>query len=464
MPLANTSSPPASGSAGPSIFISYRRVDSSDVTGRIYDQLVSRFGNDAVFKDVDSIPLGDEFREVIGTAVRRCKVVLVIIGEKWLEVKDDDGGLRLANPNDYVRIEIETGLEHAYKVIPVVVQNTRMPTEKDLPDNLKRLVARNGCMVRPDPDFHRDIDSLVAKLEIICRNAATAVMPVTSLAPLTSTPEPTLSQSAPAGVRSVTLIPRSMLFYWWPVWLTAFLMGSLSTLDDSTLVELPGGRSVTSPGEGQYLIKLQSDDKTATESLDWAVKNSQEVRGIFQISGGSRSRGVIFMTVLLLVILITNVRLRGWWSIAIVVVIEFLAITFALLDMWDNILRALGDLQPHASASAYFVFSLVILSAWLVTFLFVDRKTYAVITPTEVRIKDQIGGQEMVFETAGLTIAKERDDLFLHWILGMGSGNVILRTSGANGREIVLPNVLFAAHKMMLIEKMLRDRPVVFGG
>jgi len=45
------------------IFVSYRRQDSADVTGRIYDRLVQRFDKEQIFKDVDSIPLGVDFRE-----------------------------------------------------------------------------------------------------------------------------------------------------------------------------------------------------------------------------------------------------------------------------------------------------------------------------------------------------------------------------------------------------------------
>ena len=46
----------------PGIFISYRRSDNPDAVGRIYDRLVSEFGKAQVFKDVDSIPLGQDFR------------------------------------------------------------------------------------------------------------------------------------------------------------------------------------------------------------------------------------------------------------------------------------------------------------------------------------------------------------------------------------------------------------------
>jgi hypothetical protein len=101
------------------IFISYRRTDSADVTGRIFDHLMVRFARDDLFKDVDSIPLGIDFRKSISDAVQSCDVVLAVIGRNWLDSKDKQGNLRLSNPDDFVRIELEAGLE---RNIPVIRQ------------------------------------------------------------------------------------------------------------------------------------------------------------------------------------------------------------------------------------------------------------------------------------------------------------------------------------------------------
>ena len=89
------------------IFISYRREDSPDVTGRIYDRLVEHFGEKTIFKDVDSIPLGVNFKKYIDEEVGKCQVFLAVIGRDWLSVSDEEGKRRLTNRNDYVRLEIE---------------------------------------------------------------------------------------------------------------------------------------------------------------------------------------------------------------------------------------------------------------------------------------------------------------------------------------------------------------------
>ena len=147
------------------IFISYRRTDSADVTGRIYDRLITKFGRDAVFKDVDSIPLGLDFKEYLDNQVGECNVLLAIIGDRWLEASDSTGKKRLEDPNDFVRIEIESALQRDIPVIPLLVRDAKMPSEESLPSSLRKLVYRNGTPIRSDPDFHRDMDRLIKALE-----------------------------------------------------------------------------------------------------------------------------------------------------------------------------------------------------------------------------------------------------------------------------------------------------------
>jgi hypothetical protein len=149
----------------PSIFISYRRSDSLDATGRIYDRLSEEFGPTAVFRDIDSIPLGVSFPELLKGALSRTDVVLVVIGPTWLTAADGEGRRRLDDPADFVRLEIETALSCDVPVIPVVVSNARLPSQSELPGPLSPLALRNGISVRPDPDFHRDMDRLISKLE-----------------------------------------------------------------------------------------------------------------------------------------------------------------------------------------------------------------------------------------------------------------------------------------------------------
>ena len=145
----------------PSVFISYRRADSADVTGRIYDRLSGHFGPSTIFKDVESIPIGIDFKEHLEKAVGQCKIFLVVIGDQWLDATDALNNHRLQDPRDFVRIEVETALSRNILVIPLLVRGASMPAEEKLPPSLGKLAYRNGIPIRTDPDFHRDVDRLI---------------------------------------------------------------------------------------------------------------------------------------------------------------------------------------------------------------------------------------------------------------------------------------------------------------
>lgn len=146
------------------IFLSYRRSDSADATGRIYDRLVGTFGRDAIFKDVDSVAPGVDFRRRIQDAIHKSSVMLVVIGPSWLTVTDELGARRIDAGSDNVRFEIEMALDQEVLLIPVLVGGASMPSESELPDPLRELAYRNAMTVRADPDFSSDIERLSAAL------------------------------------------------------------------------------------------------------------------------------------------------------------------------------------------------------------------------------------------------------------------------------------------------------------
>jgi hypothetical protein len=153
------------------IFICYRRKDTRHVADRIYQGLAAKFGPDSVFKDVNSVPLGNDFRRVIEEAVMQCDALLTVIGEQWLSITDEKGVRRLEDPNDYVRLEIETALSRGIPVIPVIADQATVPRPEELPVSIEQLAYRQSAVVRPDPDFDRDMDRLTDSLERLLRSA-----------------------------------------------------------------------------------------------------------------------------------------------------------------------------------------------------------------------------------------------------------------------------------------------------
>lgn len=149
-----------------SIFICYRRLDSEEVVDRIYESFESVFPKESLFRDIDTIPAGVDFRDYIQEALRNCHVVLVFIGRDWLSAPDESGGRRLDDANDHVRIEVETALHVAgLRVIPVLVRRAAMPTETELPPTLGSLAFRNAIPVRTGSDYHGDVARLAGAVQ-----------------------------------------------------------------------------------------------------------------------------------------------------------------------------------------------------------------------------------------------------------------------------------------------------------
>ena len=146
------------------IFISYRREDSAYPAGWLFDRLAERFGAERIFKDVDSIELGDDFVEEIEDAVGQTDVLLALIGERWLTVADEQGSRRLDDPEDFVRLEIEAALRRKVRVIPILVEGASMPSEEQLPPSLTPLARRQALELSP-ARFSSDTSRLLAVLE-----------------------------------------------------------------------------------------------------------------------------------------------------------------------------------------------------------------------------------------------------------------------------------------------------------
>ncbi|MGY1680355.1 toll/interleukin-1 receptor domain-containing protein [Geodermatophilus sp. SYSU D01176] len=153
----------AAGSTG-RIFISYRREESAYPAGWLFDRLAQHFGAAQIFKDVDSIELGDDFVEVITRAVGSCDVLLALIGDRWLETTDVNARRRIDDPADFVRLEIEAALTRNVRIIPILVDGARMPHADELPAGLAGLVRRQALELSPSR-FEYDINRLLRILD-----------------------------------------------------------------------------------------------------------------------------------------------------------------------------------------------------------------------------------------------------------------------------------------------------------
>lgn len=127
----------------PQIFISYRRDDAAGYARALYDELSRRFDAERVFMDVDDIDAGQTFADAIQQAVGESKVLLVLIGRRWLGEREGQPP-RIADPGDFVRMEVAAGLAKGMRVIPLLLDGMLMPDAAQLPGELQPLTGRNA--------------------------------------------------------------------------------------------------------------------------------------------------------------------------------------------------------------------------------------------------------------------------------------------------------------------------------
>jgi hypothetical protein len=224
----------------------------------------------------------------------------------------------------------------------------------------------------------------------------------------------------PDRLPELRLYSHSSLFYWWPVWVTGYAMAFVTYMQGGTI------------------------------RLDEARQGSDLV---------SSAPGLTFVVVLLLVILVTNVRIRGVASLATILGIAFVTVLFAWLDWWDDILSIVPRLSVKLNLGFYLVFSTALLVMWLLAFLVFDRLVYWKVRPGQLTEEHVIGGGEMSYDTRGMLFEQHQDDFFLHTILGLGSGDLRLMTTGAKSETIEIRNVLLAERKVRQIQRLVAVKP-----
>jgi hypothetical protein len=150
----------------PQISISYRRADSEAMTGRIFDRLIAHYGKEAIFRDIDNIPAGIDFRQHINEMLHRTNVLLAIVGPEWLGATRD-GLERINEESDPVRVEVETALRRRLRIIPILIGQTRMPSSNQLPPSLKDFAFLNAVRIDTGRDFDHHIEHLIKSIDDI---------------------------------------------------------------------------------------------------------------------------------------------------------------------------------------------------------------------------------------------------------------------------------------------------------
>jgi len=155
------------------IFINYRRGDDPGFTQALYGRLEQVFPPERLFMDVDNIAPGLDFVQVLNEQVASCDVLIAVVGPNWLAAIDESGQRRLDNPEDFVRVEIESALSQKKRVIPVLVNDAKMPRSTELPEGLKPFARCNAVRLTHER-FRAETQSLIKALEKVLAETETA--------------------------------------------------------------------------------------------------------------------------------------------------------------------------------------------------------------------------------------------------------------------------------------------------
>jgi len=214
---------------------------------------------------------------------------------------------------------------------------------------------------------------------------ATAPTPATPASPPYKAPEK----------NKVTVISHSNIFYWWPVWLIGLVLGAWTLwVDRSIMATMPAGTEAIRDAK----VEAKVGDKTFSmpkrdvlvlpedKHLPPAAKGSKEPAQPRVHMARNKNLGVLFSITLLLVLTITNIPLRGMWSVVVIITVIMLSIIFWLAGWWETIVTQFHYLDIRINAGGYFLISLFLLGVWLVALLFFDRQTYMVFEPGVFRV------------------------------------------------------------------------------
>jgi len=174
------------------IFVSYREADAKASAISLRDDLAEVFGADQVFLDKDTLHAGN-WREQVQNALDRCKVVLVVIGPRWLTIADEQKRPRIHLADDVHHQEIALALSRSdVTVIPVLVDKAPMPSAKQLPQDLHKLCDQQARKVGDTQARHKaDLEALVKDIEAMGGISARARPGIQDRPSPPSTPEHT---------------------------------------------------------------------------------------------------------------------------------------------------------------------------------------------------------------------------------------------------------------------------------
>lgn len=221
------------------------------------------------------------------------------------------------------------------------------------------------------------------------------------------------------GTDHIVIYGHSSLVYWWPVWLVCFVLAGATYSEG----DQSGGMAVST----------------------------------------TNVPGLVFVATLLAVAVSSTVILRGMVSVVAIVTLIAVAVALGWFGWWGPVLGFLGGLEIRINAAGYLCIGVPLFVAWVVVIGVYDRMHHVTFGQGQIRYVLEVGDGEVVMPAEGAVVEKKRSDAFRHWVLGLGAGDLMIRSGGPNSPTIELKNVLRIHRKLAVIDRLLREKSVTVG-
>jgi len=252
---------------------------------------------------------------------------------------------------------------------------------------------------------------------------------------------------------------HSNLFYWWPVWLVSFVLAAVTYIEGNQMAVVPAG-TVVERDRTVEDVAGRRDVLVAPAGKSFSLaRETGQARTPGMTVSSNNNLGVIFVATIFFVALASTILLRGLVSIIVLVAMIAIVVVFALLGWWDEILLFLGGLDIRMNAVGYLGVGIPVFLAWLFVIFLYDRATYIVFDQGQLRYVHEVGDAEIAIQADGAIVEKKRNDVFRHWLLGFGTGDLKIKI-GHNGMQLDLENVLFINSKLALIQRLVKEKSI----
>lgn len=262
-------------------------------------------------------------------------------------------------------------------------------------------------------------------------------------------------------VDHIVIYGHSNMLYWWPVWAACFILAAWTYMDAFQMAAVPAGSQLADQAHVEgYEGPRDAIVAPPGKHFSLAPGTSRAVQADMTVAGGN-GPGVIFVMTVILVAIVSTVTLRGLLSVIALTGIFAAVLALALLGWWDDIFRFFGGLDIRINAAGYLFLGIPLFLIWAFVTFVMDRQHYAVFDEGQIRYVLDIGDGTKVIDASQAVVEKKRSDVFRHWLLGFGTGDLLVRTGGTNGVMIQLENVFNINSKLRVINNKLQTKAIV---